>query len=90
MKRFVTVCLIAIMLIGVISICVKAFEQPKIVDYEKYVVHSGDTLWDIAKESNGWNKMDTHDIIYDIEEASNCTALIHPGQIIYIPIYDID
>ena len=90
MRRFVIVCLIAIMIVGAILICVKTFEQPKIVAYEKYVVHSGDTLWDIAKESNGWTKMDTYDIIYAIEEASNCTAHIYPGQIVYIPIYDID
>ena len=90
MKKFITICLVAVMVVGLFAVCVNAMKKPDIVGYDTYVVHSGDTLWDIAKESNGWNKMDAYDIIDAIEEASNCTALIYPGQVVYIPIYDID
>lgn len=89
MKKFITICLIAIILVGSLALCVNAFKTPDIIGYETYVVKSGDTLWGIAKNSNGWNRMDAYEIIDAMEEASNCTALIYPGQIIYVPIYDI-
>ena len=60
----------------------------EILGYTEYRVRSGDTLWTIAPKSNGYNKLDTRKIIEDIEEKSNCTANIHPGQLIYIPIYE--
>jgi LysM repeat protein len=88
MKKIITVCLVAVLFIGSLAICVDALKAPEPVDYETYVVRSGDTLWEIAKESNGWNKMDAYEIIDDIEKASDCSALIYPGQIVYIPVYD--
>lgn len=60
----------------------------EILGYTEYRVRSGDTLWTIAPKSNGYNKLDTRKIIEDIEEKSNCTANIYPGQLIYIPIYE--
>lgn len=90
MKKFITMCLVAVMVVGLFAVCVNAMKKPDIVGYDTYVVRSGDTLWAIAQESNGWNKMDAYEIIGDMEEASNCTALIHPGDIVYIPIYDFD
>ena len=76
----------------IILVCVilmaNSFSMPEPVSYESYVVKSGDTLWEIAQQSDGWNKYDGHDIIDDICERSNCTATIYPGQVVYIPMYN--
>lgn len=90
MKKFITMCLVAIMIVGLLTVCVNAMQKPDIVGYDTYTVRSGDTLWAIAQESNGWNRMDAYEIINDIEEASDCSSLIHPGDVVYIPIYDFD
>lgn len=60
------------------------------VDFEEYIVEEGDTLWDIAKLSNGWNQMDASYIIDAIKEESDCTSTIYPGQVVYIPVYDVN
>lgn len=90
MKRFITICLAAIVFVALLATYVNAIKTPEPVSYERYVVSSGDTLWEIAKQSNGWNKMDAYEIISDIEEESSCSALIYPGQVVYVPVYDFD
>ena len=62
-------------------------DVPTIVDSRPYQVQSGDTLWDIAQMSNGYGDMDIRNIVYDIQQLSNCTAIINSGDIIYIPTY---
>lgn len=64
------------------------WNDPEPVDYVEYVVEPGDTLWGIARNSDKWNKMDASIIIDDMCEASNCTATIYPGQVVYIPMYE--
>lgn len=88
MKKLLTVLLIAGILIGGFVFVVKALQTPEPVSYERYVVEKGDTLWGIARQSDMWNKMDASIIIDDMQEKSNCTATIYPGQIVYIPMYN--
>lgn len=82
-----------VLIIATISVLVcvllasTAFAMPEPAYYESYVVKSGDSLWVIAQQSDGWNKYDGQMIIDDICERSNCSALIHPGQVVYIPMY---
>lgn len=66
------------------------YDRHEIVGYDTYVVTSGDTLWGVAKLSNGYDHMDTREIIYDIEKASNITADIESGDVLQIPIYEED
>ena len=90
MKKIITTCLVAVMIISLFAVCANAMKKPDIIGYDTYRVRSGDTLWDIAKQSNGWNNLDAHEIIDDMEDESNCTATIYPGQVVYIPIYDFN
>lgn len=88
MKKLLTVLLIAGILVGGFALVVNAMKVPEPVSYEQYVVQKGDTLWDIARQSDMWNKMDTFIIIDDMQERSECTATIYPGQVVYIPMYN--
>lgn len=63
---------------------------PEIVGYDEYIVSSGETLWSIAEESNGYGEMDRRDIIADIKAESCCDSDIYAGQTVYIPIYKLD
>ena len=60
------------------------------INYDEYVVRSGDTLWDIAKTSNGYGTIDTRKIVFDMCEESNFGEVLNTGDVVYIPLYDID
>lgn len=82
----VSVALVVLLLVAVISFS----DTPNIVGSQPYTVQYGDTLWSIAKLSNGYNHLDTRDIVHDIKELSDCTSDINYGQIVQIPIYEED
>jgi hypothetical protein len=82
--------ILVIVAIIVSTIMAMTYDKPDIATYEPYVVSQGDTLWDIAKTSNGYGNMDTRDIVDDIRSASNCTANIKEGDRLYIPVYEED
>ena len=88
MKKLLTVLLIAVIIVGCFAVVVKSMQTPEPVSYERYVVEKGDTLWGIARHSDMWNKIDASYIIDDMQEKSNCTATIYPGQVVYIPMYN--
>lgn len=88
MKKVFVVLFILALIIGMFALIANAFNVPEPVSYERYVVQKGDTLWSIARKSDLWNKVDASYIIDDIQERSNCTATIYPGQVIYIPMYN--
>ncbi len=88
MKKLLTGLLIVVIIIGCFSVIVNGMKAPEPVSYERYVVEKGDTLWGIARQSDMWNKIDASYIIDDMQEKSNCTALIYPGQVVYIPMYN--
>lgn len=50
---------------------------------ESYTVSSGETLTSIAKQ---YHHKNLNRFIWEIEQASNCTALIYPGQKLLIPL----
>lgn len=81
---FAMLILLAIWVIATVQI----YAVPEPVSYDTYVVQSGDTLWSIAKRSNGIDNMDIRNIIDHIEEESKVTSSIYPGQIVYIPVYE--
>ncbi len=90
-RRRVALLLILVTLIIFLSTAIAmAYDKPDVVDYRVYVVSSGDTLWDIAKTSNGYGNMDTRDIVDDIKDVSNCNSNIKTGDKLYIPIYEED
>lgn len=89
MKKIVAFITVVVVLL-VCAVSFVANGTPKIVGYDTYVVAQGDTLWDIAKLSNGYDDMDTRDVIYDIKQASNITSDIQLGDVVQIPIYEED
>ena len=88
MKKLLTGLLMAVIILGCFAFVVKAMQTPEPISYERYVVEKGDTLWGIAHQSDMWNKIDASYIIDDMQEKSNCTATIYPGQVVYIPMYN--
>lgn len=60
------------------------------ISYNEYVVRYGDTLWDIAKTSNGYGIIDTRKIVFDMCEESNFGEVLNTGDVVYIPLYNID
>ncbi len=53
--------------------------------FEAYTVCAGDTLWNIARLSNGYGKYSTEKIVADI--VTNGCDVIVPGEQIFIPRY---
>lgn len=52
--------------------------------YVEHVVEAGDTLHDISirhRPDQDWRKT-----AYEIQQASDCTALIRPGQVLLVPV----
>lgn len=88
MKLFFAVVLILAVCVLFVGCLANIYNMPEIKSYESYVVQPGDTLWGIAHQSNGWNRIDGQMIIKDIRDRSNCTSTIYPGQVVYIPMYE--
>ena len=52
--------------------------------YIEHIVEAGDTLHDISiryRPDQDWRKT-----AYEIQQASDCTALIRPGQVLLVPV----
>ena len=82
--RFICIIVAAILLVGFV-----VRDQYEIIGYEIYAVESGDTLWEIAEMSNGYDNIDTRRIICDMREASDLeTSSLQVGEIIKIPMYE--
>ena len=54
--------------------------------YVEHVVSPGETLWNISQHYRP--DADPREIIWLIQEASGCTALIRPGQVLRVPVHD--
>jgi len=52
--------------------------------YMQYVVEPGDTLHDIARRL--YPGRDWREIVHEVREVNGITPVIHPGQVIFIPI----
>ena len=52
--------------------------------YIEHVVSGGETLWSIATSYRP--DADPREIIWEIQEASDCTAVIRAGQVVLVPV----
>lgn len=57
--------------------------------YTTYTVQENDTLWDIALKHNYQNK-NIKSFVKEIQEANDVKVLIRPGEVIKIPLSEID
>lgn len=88
MISILTVLFIIVVIFCIIyALCSNVFNHPEPISYETYIVEPYDTLWDIARYSDGWNIYKTRRIIDDIQKKSNVGDIIYPGQLLYIPMY---
>ena len=82
--RFIIIVVAAVLCVGFL-----ANDKCEIVGYDTYKVTQGDTLWDIAKLSNGYGHIEHQRIVYDMQQASGlATADIQIWDTIQIPIYE--
>jgi hypothetical protein len=84
MKRYLIILYIFIIVFGYIII--NAFEQyktPVILTYQEYTVQAGDTLWSIAEK---FPHDDIRELVYLIRTASHADPVVHPGELLLIPI----
>ena len=89
-KRFsIFVAVVVLMTIALLFVVANATDKPEVVGYNTYVVSNGDTLWDIAKTSNGYDHVDTREIVYTIRTASGLdTADVYVGDVVQVPVYE--
>lgn len=89
-KRFsIFVAVVVLMTIALLFAVANATDEPDIVGYEEFYVSYGDTLWDIAKTSNGYDYVITSEIVYEIRTASGLdTADVYVGDVVLVPIYE--
>lgn len=87
--RFYTFVAVVVMTIAFVRVIAVANNTPSIVGYDTYVVTSSDTLWDVAKTSNGYDNIDIRRIVYDIEQASDINASVNVGDVVQVPVYEM-
>ena len=90
-KRFgIFVAVVVLLTIALLFVVANATDKPDVVCYDTYVVSNGDTLWDIADTSNGYDYVDTREIVYTIRTASGLdTADVYVGDIVLVPVYNV-
>lgn len=54
------------------------------INYVEHVVCPGETLWSISRSYRP--DADPREIVWLIQQASGCTALIRPGDVLLIPM----
>lgn len=90
-KRFgIFVTVVVLMTIALLFAVANATDKPEVVGYDTFVVSDGDTLWDIAKTSNGYDYVATREIVYTIRTESGLdTADIYVGDVVLVPVYNL-
>jgi nucleoid-associated protein YgaU len=51
-------------------------------------VAQGETLWNIAQQHSD-NRHDTRRVVWEIQQLSDTTALIFPGDLLIIPVFEV-
>lgn len=83
-KRLILLIAITALLTGFHKQKLKNDNYNNIIIYQRYVVSSGDTLWNIAKQYNTYK--DIRKTVYEIRKVNNSNCIIKPGQVLLIPI----
>lgn len=78
-----------VLCIAAAVIILGAFTKDDPYEYNQtvaYWVEPGDTLWGIAREYST-PRQDVRKVVTLIENVNNCTATIHPGDMLIIPVF---
>ena len=77
------ICFIVLLIFIISGLYQKNTKASQVQLYQIYVVKSGDTLWDIAKQ---YTRGDPRELIYQIRQSNNLsTSIIYAGQELKIP-----
>ena len=85
-KKVLLICGITIIAILLIGNSTSRGKKP--TEWKSYTVQSDDTVYGIAKNVTPNNEDYRHAEYYIIEENNIENAMIHPGQVILVPVYE--
>lgn len=82
--------IIVITLLLAVFVCANftRYIAPNPIGYITHVAEKGDTLWILARKSDGYGNIDTRAIINDMQKKSDIDDCLMVGDIVYIPVYD--
>lgn len=88
----VSILLGAVIMFGLLFATVAAIQEDnRNYNYSnvgEWVVEKGDTLWEVAHFYSD-NRHDVRQVVYEIEQLSDCDANLQPGQVLTVPLYDV-
>lgn len=88
----VSILLGAVIMFGLLFAVVFAIQEDNAnyayTETTTYYVEKGDVLWNIAQLYSD-NRHDVRQVVYEIEQLSNCTANLQIGQKLTIPVYEV-
>lgn len=76
--------LLAVLLYAIIHNFIPAVSANSEPIYIEHIVEPGETIYSISRmyrDDQDWRKT-----AYEIQQASGCTALIRPGQVLLVPV----
>jgi nucleoid-associated protein YgaU len=82
--RIIMAILVLVLVYSLIQVFIPKVSANNEQVYIEHTVESGQTLWDIAVMYR--SDADPRQVIYEIEKASGCSALIRPGQVLLVPV----
>ena len=91
-KTIISIIIIAVVLIACGYTAHERFSSydDEVVSWEQVTVRTGETVWAICDRNNYSNNYDIRKIVDMVNEYNHIDGYIHPGDKIYIPIFECE